>query len=161
MDVKETAEALKVHTQTIYNMLSDGRLQAQKIGGSWDISKDQIHEMLNRSIKKMDESMELDKAVFILEEHTRLHKKETFLQIINACSTLIDSYKEGYNLGFITEQIDLVSERIEKYKATIQMSDYLTDMKIHAQQLDNEARQALKIQHTMIGDRKNGIRTND
>lgn len=55
MDIKETAKILDVHTQTIYNMLSDGRLKASKVNGSWDISEKAILEIISEKIKDLKE----------------------------------------------------------------------------------------------------------
>lgn len=45
----ETAELLHVSERTIRNYIKSGRLKAQKIGGDWAISEDNIKAFLNGS----------------------------------------------------------------------------------------------------------------
>ena len=46
---QETAELLHVSERTIRNYIKGGRLKAQKIGGDWAISEDNIKAFLNGS----------------------------------------------------------------------------------------------------------------
>ena len=46
---QETAELLHVSERTIRNYIKSGRLKAQKIGGDWAISEDNIKAFLNGS----------------------------------------------------------------------------------------------------------------
>lgn len=46
LNVEDVAEQLMVSKQTVYNMLKDGRLQAQKVGREWRFHDDDIKRML-------------------------------------------------------------------------------------------------------------------
>ena len=46
LNVKETADMLRVSNQTVYNMLKDGRLSARKVGKEWRFSKNGVYEAL-------------------------------------------------------------------------------------------------------------------
>lgn len=46
MNVRELAEFLKVSTQTIYNMLREGRLAARKVGREWRFHREDIERLL-------------------------------------------------------------------------------------------------------------------
>jgi len=45
LNLSEVAEMLRVSNQTIYNMIRDGRLKAQKIGREWRFSKKEIQSL--------------------------------------------------------------------------------------------------------------------
>lgn len=46
LNVEEVADLLRVSTQTIYNMIRDGRLPAKKVGREWRFSRKQIQRLL-------------------------------------------------------------------------------------------------------------------
>ena len=46
-DVKETAQILGVTTRTIMNYIRDGKIKAQKVGGKWKISKENLESFCN------------------------------------------------------------------------------------------------------------------
>lgn len=46
-DVKETAQILGVTTRTIMNYIKDGKIKAQKVGGKWKISKENLESFCN------------------------------------------------------------------------------------------------------------------
>lgn len=50
--VKEVAEILKVHPQTIYDHLYEGRLTGTKATGSWRISEQDLLDYLEGGRKK-------------------------------------------------------------------------------------------------------------
>ena len=42
LTVKEVSELLKIHEDTVYKMVKEGRIPAFKIGSDWRFQKDQI-----------------------------------------------------------------------------------------------------------------------
>ncbi|WP_309437197.1 helix-turn-helix domain-containing protein, partial [Bacillus paralicheniformis] len=69
MDVREAAKALGVHTQTIYNMLYDGRLPANKTEtNAWNIPYSSIRKVLGEAEKRFEKEVEIIKATEVLEE---------------------------------------------------------------------------------------------
>ena len=46
LNVEEVADLLRVTTQTVYNMLKDGRISATKVGREWRFSRQQIQGLL-------------------------------------------------------------------------------------------------------------------
>lgn len=46
LNLSEVADLLRVSNQTIYNMIKDGRLKAQKIGREWRFSKTEIKSFM-------------------------------------------------------------------------------------------------------------------
>lgn len=46
LNLSEVAALLRVSNQTIYNMIRDGRLKAQKIGREWRFSREEIMAIL-------------------------------------------------------------------------------------------------------------------
>lgn len=46
-DVKETARILEVSTRTVMNYIYNGKLKAQKIGGKWKITKENLESFCN------------------------------------------------------------------------------------------------------------------
>mgnify|MGYP001042382868 FL=1 len=47
LNVKETADLLRVSSQTIYNMIKDGRLKAVKMGREWRFIRKDIESLIN------------------------------------------------------------------------------------------------------------------
>ncbi|MDI3538257.1 MAG: hypothetical protein PWQ13_280 [Bacillota bacterium] len=47
LNVEEVADLLRVSTQTVYNMIKDGRIPAKKIGREWRFSRYQIERLLH------------------------------------------------------------------------------------------------------------------
>ena len=45
LNVKEVAEFLRISTQSVYNMLKDGRLKANKVGREWRFSVEDIRKI--------------------------------------------------------------------------------------------------------------------
>ena len=68
VNVKETAKALNVHYRTVYNMINDGRLKAEKVAGEgWEISEEQVNELLYRNLDYNRKAEDLVTAVYSLE----------------------------------------------------------------------------------------------
>lgn len=44
---KEAAKHLKIHVLTVYDLLKRGELPGRKVGGSWRIPQDALHEYLH------------------------------------------------------------------------------------------------------------------
>ncbi|MBO7744171.1 MULTISPECIES: helix-turn-helix domain-containing protein [Paenibacillus] len=96
MTVREAAETLKVHPRTIYNMIDDGRLKATKnYHGAWEISDEQIDQMLNESIKRGDRAMELGGAIDVLQPLNQNSYKNTFLELIEVAEKAVTAFKSG------------------------------------------------------------------
>lgn len=47
LNVKETADLLRVSSQTIYNMIKDGRLKAVKMGREWRFMRKDIESLID------------------------------------------------------------------------------------------------------------------
>lgn len=47
LNVEEVADLLRVSTQTVYNMLKDGRISATKVGREWRFSRRKIQDILH------------------------------------------------------------------------------------------------------------------
>ena len=47
LNVRETADLLRVSSQTIYNMIKDGRLKAVKMGREWRFMRKDIESLIN------------------------------------------------------------------------------------------------------------------
>ncbi|MDD4402626.1 MAG: helix-turn-helix domain-containing protein [Desulfitobacteriaceae bacterium] len=45
LNVEEISNLLKVSTQTIYNMLKDGRLSASKVGREWRFNRNEVEKL--------------------------------------------------------------------------------------------------------------------
>ena len=46
LNIKETADILRISNQSVYNMIRDGRIQAKKIGREWRFLKSEIEAMV-------------------------------------------------------------------------------------------------------------------
>lgn len=49
LNVDEVADVLRVSTQTVYNMIKDGRLPAFKAGREWRFSKNELEKIMKKS----------------------------------------------------------------------------------------------------------------
>lgn len=58
LTVEETATLLKVHKDTVYGWLADGKLPGTKIGDLWRISRENINRLFDNSVKKIKDSSE-------------------------------------------------------------------------------------------------------
>lgn len=71
MNVKEAANVLGVHTNTVYAWIDEGRLAATKKGVSWDISEDVV-----KSIMKQ-QAGQAEKAAYLFVAHEAMRKELT------------------------------------------------------------------------------------
>ena len=46
LNVDEVADLLRITTQTVYNMIKDGRLKAQKVGREWRFVRSEVEKLL-------------------------------------------------------------------------------------------------------------------
>lgn len=51
LTVAETAELLKVDTETVYRQLNAGKLPGAKIGGSWRVRRSDLDKMFETNTK--------------------------------------------------------------------------------------------------------------
>lgn len=147
VDMQEAAERLGVHYQTVRNMILDGRLNAEKVGSAWEISDAQIRDMLNRSGKRMRESVDLSIAVASLEPYRREHSKAALGSLAESCSSLSRLYQEGYSEKLIDTKLNKLAEEIQRYQMLKQVAQFMDDARILANKLDAEAMESLKIGH--------------
>ena len=49
LNIKETADILRISHQSVYNMIRDGRIKAKKIGREWRFLKSEIEAMVRPS----------------------------------------------------------------------------------------------------------------
>ena len=66
MALPEVAALLQVSHQTIYNMVRDGRLQAQKVGREWRFRREKLDQLLvapGLLASRTDQVMQRDMAV--------------------------------------------------------------------------------------------------
>lgn len=61
LNVKETADLLRVSVQSVYNMIKDGRLKAVKVGREWRFMRKDLESILNPQAFQLAARNEKDK----------------------------------------------------------------------------------------------------
>jgi len=79
MNLDEVAELFRVSGQTIYNMLRDGRLKAQKVGREWRFNRVEIETLLSEAD---DSSLKLAARLDDGSSGVSEHDKNVLLKII-------------------------------------------------------------------------------
>ncbi|WP_108306523.1 helix-turn-helix domain-containing protein [Metalysinibacillus jejuensis] len=130
MNVKETAELLGVHVNTIYNYISTGIIEANKKNGSWFIPENEVLKIKRQQIispKLVIDSTNIllnvvesklkvkEQEIELLKGITKFKVYEDYLKLENVYKTLIDIKSEWY--GKINDsEVDFNEELILKSK---------------------------------------------
>ncbi|OAB27855.1 helix-turn-helix domain-containing protein [Paenibacillus macquariensis] len=126
MNVKEAAEALGVHTQTVYNMLNSGRLQAEKEqGGKWDISKDFILEIVKKTQEKQDQGRAMMYATDLLDAKLYEKEQETQADLNSVCKAFVLEFEgdqEGSKLAKIIVEMEKQIQELSGIKNAIKIA---------------------------------------
>lgn len=75
MDVRDVAEYLRVSTQTVYNLLKSGKLQAAKVGREWRFRKESVINALQVCEQTRDSGVRRPKSHMILRDKNHSEDK--------------------------------------------------------------------------------------
>jgi excisionase family DNA binding protein len=126
MNVKEAAKALNVHPRTIYNMINSGRLVAEKFGRhEWEISNDQLHALLSRSLVHKQKAEDLTTAVYSLEEFKETFTANTLRTLVEQCVEVAKAYESGERYLAMKLSLNRLDERIARYKLAQNASEFM------------------------------------
>lgn len=130
MNVKEAAELLGVHINTIYNYISTGAIEANKENGSWFIPENEVLKIKRQQIispKLVIDSTNIllnvvesklkvkEEEIELLKGITKFKAYEDYLELENVYKILIDIKSEWY--GKINDsEVDFNEELILKSK---------------------------------------------
>lgn len=93
MTVKESADFLGVHTNTIYDWIKEGRLKADKVGKSYKIDHMSVHELAMAK-----STVDKEKQVLIGIELVRKEYEETLdtqgFKILHKMESIVSEYLE-------------------------------------------------------------------
>ncbi len=127
MNVKETAKALNVHYRTVYNMINDGRLKAEKVAGEgWEISEEQVNELLYRNMDYNRKAEDLVTAVYSLEGFKDTLIANTLRMLVEECNQVASKYEAGYRGRDMDLAICRLEERISRLKLARNGSEFLS-----------------------------------
>lgn len=96
MDIKEAAKILGVHTQTIYNMVNDGRLSATKQGGKWVISEESVKAIL----ENVEAGAALVDVAYALENAIAAKEKQNLDLVYAFCKNFVSEYEQSKKVAF-------------------------------------------------------------
>lgn len=126
MTVKESADFLGVHTNTIYDWIREGRLKADKEGKSYKIDHMSVHELAMAK-----STVDKEKQVLISIELVRKEYEETLdrqgFQVLHKMESMVNEYLE------FSEKIneEMLNEEKEK-------SDNIDDIIASSQNLNEK-----------------------
>ena len=144
MDVREAAKLLGVHTQTVYNMLYDGRLAATKTGtNAWDIPYSSIRGVLDEANKRFEKEVEISKASEVLQEFYEKKLNSSKENLYKVCLQFVEAY-EDEDWEHSPINIQQLEEALQEYKGTIGIQPLLKDMDREASRLGKEGSTILK-----------------
>lgn len=121
LNVKEIAELLGVHVNTIYNNINNGQIKAVKINGSWDISEEEFLKLKRE--QRMTPRLIIDSmsiVIDLLENQLNILKSklnyssglDLFVQFkeyekILAAKNIIEDLKSTWHSTINEQDIDL------------------------------------------------------
>ncbi len=71
---KEISELLGVSRVTVFKQIKSGKIKAQKVGRNYIILKEDMPEMLNKSLKEFDKSNIQDAVKKVVDEYSETLK---------------------------------------------------------------------------------------
>lgn len=98
LKVEEVAELFGMHPRTIRRYIREGKLRANKIGGEWRISKEDVEMFMGKKITQMHDETTND-----IQEYLSGHRSEITGKH-QVCS-IIDSYIEADEAAKISQQL--------------------------------------------------------
>lgn len=126
MNVKEAAARLNVHTQTIYNMLYDGRIEATKTkSGSWDIAEETIQEIRKQLLEEKELENSISLGAFYINKQIKEDEKEFLENLYINAEMFVESYKNDAKTSEINRLIEAMKTAIDYYESLNSVKDYL------------------------------------
>lgn len=126
VNVKEAAKSLNVHQRTIYNMINSGRLKAEKPEGrEWEISNEQLNEVLSKSLSYNQKAEDLATAVYSLESSNKDIAANTLMLLVEQCNQVSREYAKGTRGTEMDRAIVRLEERISRVKASQNVTEFM------------------------------------
>lgn len=141
MDVRQAAQKLGVHTQTIYNMLADGRLKAVKVGASWDIPDEQIHRRLELSAEKVKAAGDFELSVEYLDTVYSNDYEKGLQDLLESCQEVLQAYDNAVQDGgsSFRQAVEKHDTVVDRFKMLQSIDFYIKELRTTANQFQQEA----------------------
>jgi excisionase family DNA binding protein len=105
--IEETADKLSVHSKTIRRYINSGKISAQKVAGSWRVSKEAINQYLNSCEENQCQHQSVSKDDFCIFMDSDYFTSDEVLQ---AC-TIVDYYVQNNEMkNLVADVIGVVAE---------------------------------------------------